>query len=140
VVHAARKAYATRIPIFEMSGYHNAFGIEAFGIFIPRDDVKETTIRLEPEAAARKAAMLAEFVSQQRTIVCFPTGHESFRPAPDYDFAERPHAGELFYERYPFRMTWSRWQQLAKGATFSLQQSSNFSKKRPGKEYKERSE
>lgn len=129
VVHAAQKAYATRIPIFEMAGYHNAFGIESFGKFIPRDDVKETTIRLAPEAAARKVAMLAEFVSQQRTIVCFPTDHESFRPAPDYDFAERPHEGDLFYERYPFRMTWSRWQQLVKGATFAPQKSSNFSRK-----------
>jgi LmbE family N-acetylglucosaminyl deacetylase len=124
VVHAAQKQSTTRIPIFEMSGYHNAFGIEAFGVFIPRDDVRETTFRLGPKVAEHKAAMVAEFVSQRRVTACFPTDYESFRPAPEYDFTERPHQGALFYEQYPFGMTWCRWEQLVRKAVGALEQPS----------------
>jgi glycosyltransferase involved in cell wall biosynthesis/LmbE family N-acetylglucosaminyl deacetylase len=116
-VHAAQRECSTQIPVFEMSGYHNAFGVEAYGTFIPRDEAPEITIWLAPETAARKRAMLAEFVSQRRTIASFATYQERFRSAPKYDFAKRPHEGNLFYERYPFGMTWSRWQQLVKIAT-----------------------
>ncbi len=115
-VHAAQKQLPTHIPVFEMSGYHNAFGVEAYGTFIPRAGAPETTILLTREATARKRAILAEFVSQQRTIASFARDHESFRLAPKYDFTERPHEGTLFYERYPFKMTWNRWQQLVKSA------------------------
>lgn len=124
-VHAAQKGFPSRIPIFEVSGYHNAFGVEAYGIFIPRDEVQEITIRLTPHAIARKAAMLQEFVSQQKTTACFPMDYERFRPAPEYDFGMRPHEGKLFYERYPFGMTWRRWKRLVKKAVCALERPSN---------------
>ena len=53
--------------------------------------------------------MIAAHASQRETLASFALDAERFRPAPAYDFARRPHAGPLLYERHGWNLTWDGW-------------------------------
>ncbi|WP_437672613.1 PIG-L deacetylase family protein [Sorangium sp. So ce131] len=99
--------------IFEAASYHAARGHFVAGEFIPYPGVPEIALRLSPEEAARKRAMLGCFVSQKETLAPFGAEVERFRPAPPYDFRRPPHEGTLNYERIGFPIDGARWRKLA---------------------------
>ena len=116
-VHLAWRTLETSVPLYEMTGYHNAPGKDVYGLFIPRADTAVTCVGPSPEARARKKAMLAAFVSQKAVVHRYPVDTESFRPAPCYEFTTAPHAGKMFYEKHRLAMTWREWCVLADRAS-----------------------
>lgn len=101
--------------IVEMTSYHLGHEGLRSSHFLPAE-TEEFTIELSTKERARKEAMLACFKSQQCTLKYFRADHERFRIAPDYDFTQPPHAGELFYEKFPWGVRGDEWRQLAKAA------------------------
>jgi LmbE family N-acetylglucosaminyl deacetylase len=105
--------------LIEMPYYHAAPDGWAVGRFLPGDPAA-TILELTAEERARKRAMLDAFTTQAGTLAQFPVETESFRPAPEHDFAAPAHAGQLLYERYPWGMDGARWRRLATEAWRSL--------------------
>ena len=68
----------------------------------------------------RKRMRLGCFASQAETLEQFGVERESFRVAPRYDFSQRPHAGTLLYERFPWGMRSDRFCSLAREAWTEL--------------------
>ena len=68
---------------------------------------------LAPEEKRHKQARIDCFRSQKETLQGFPLAWERFRIAPQYDFRTLPHAPPLLYDRYPWGMTSTRFNQLA---------------------------
>ena len=78
-------------------------------------------IELSEEDRRLKERMLACFATQQQVLAFFlPPIHESFRPAPAYDFTHPPHEGTLQYEIWGFPITGERWRELAREAIDEL--------------------
>lgn len=75
-------------------------------------------LRLTPDERARKARMLAEFVTQQEALMAFGVRDEVYRIAPEYDFTRPP--GEVLYDRFDWGMTGGRFAQLARVARGEL--------------------
>lgn len=105
--------------IVEMAFYHAGPQGWAVGGFLPGGP-PATAAALTGEERGRKRAMLDAFATQATTLARFPVGDEAFRPAPPYDFAAPPHAGELLYERFPWGMDGARWRRLAAEARRQL--------------------
>lgn len=93
--------------------YNNGSGGLQTGSFLHADRFPSLTLRLSPQEQANKQARLAFFASQTATLQQFRTESEFFRPAPDYNFHEPPHAGRLLYECFPWGMTGARFRALA---------------------------
>jgi len=119
-VHLAWRTLKESMPLYEMTGYHNATGKDVYGGFIPRSETDAICIVLSPEAQARKKAMLAAFASQKSVVRRYPLDSESFRPAPYYEFSAAPHAGTMFYEKHRLAMTWQKWCVLADQASHAF--------------------
>jgi N-acetylglucosamine malate deacetylase 2 len=68
----------------------------------------------------RKRRMIDCFVSQRELLAPFGIEFESYRMAPDYDFAHPPHRGELYYERLGWGITGEVWRCQAKAALEAL--------------------
>ena len=99
--------------ILETPSYHAAAnGAMKTGHFL-RETAGSLLCRLTPEEQTRKRARLACFASQADTLAQFSLDMEAFQTAPAYDFAQPPHEGELFYERFPWGMTGVRFRGLA---------------------------
>ena len=115
-VHTAvrRIAPETRPIILEAAFYHaGPEGIET-NCFLPAPaPMIEVTRRLNAQEKAAKQALLDCFPTQRETLRYFDLSVERYRVAPAYDFTQPPHQGELFYERFPWGMTGSRFRQLA---------------------------
>jgi LmbE family N-acetylglucosaminyl deacetylase len=75
-------------------------------------------LRLTPAERARKARMLAEFVTQQETLLAFGVRDEFYRVAPERDFTQPPQ--EVQYSRIDCGMTGGRFAQLAMAARGEL--------------------
>ena len=106
-------------PVLEFAGYHaGADGGMCTGAFLPGPDAVRLDLTLDQQA--RKQSMLYAFATQIATLASFGTGHELFRVAPAYDFANPPHDGTLHYERYDWGMTGERWRALAAEAQRAL--------------------
>ena len=88
--------------------------------FHPDPNRPAVVVELEPEAAAAKAAAIAAFRSQPWLDRVFPVGVESFRAAPDYDFARPPPNGISHYDGYGWPMTSARWRGFASEAAEAL--------------------
>jgi hypothetical protein len=71
-------------------------------------------------ARARKRRMLDAFRSQLDVVAQFPLDAEMFRPAPDYDFAQPPHAGRLGYHGEGFGIDPRLWRALVRVAQRQL--------------------
>ncbi len=108
-VHTAVRCAGLGVPIVEAPFYHAVLHdatVEpgmATGSFLPGDP--GCTTRLSPQQEQAKRERLRCFASQQQTLQAFGTAEERYRPAPDYDFAQRPHAGTLHYEQYQWGIT-----------------------------------
>jgi hypothetical protein len=64
--------------------------------------------------------MIDRFVSQRELLAAFGTEIERFREAPDYDFTQPPHQGELHYERLGWNITGALWRRYARAALDSF--------------------
>jgi N-acetylglucosamine malate deacetylase 2 len=64
--------------------------------------------------------MIDCFASQIEQLAPFGTGVECFRMAPEYDFGQPPHAGELYYERLGWGITGEMWRRHAGAALEAL--------------------
>jgi len=106
----------SRPEIVEFTSYHSRDGAIETGVFLVNSDSPETIVQLDPDARARKQAMLACYRTQQAVLRHFAVDEERFRIAPAYDFIAPPHEGPLFYEQFPWGMTHSRWAALAQEA------------------------
>ncbi len=121
-VHAAVEMLGLSGPlIVEAPSYHAGVDGMVTGRFLPYPGAGEEVVSMlnggEREA---KRARLACFASQGETLAQFGCEVEIFRPAPRYDFGRAPHAGELFYERFPWGMTGERFRALARAARGEL--------------------
>ena len=100
---AARLAPACEIV--EFAEYHLADGRAVSGRF-ESPDGHETVLNLDAEERHWKQQLLACYRSERGNLAHIACDTESFRPLARYDYAARPHAGRLFYERFqwvPFR-------------------------------------
>ncbi len=110
VHHAARLLAEPTLVVAEAAFYNT----RAFGGFLPRPESPlEINYELSARERERKAALLGCFQTQQETLRQFPLQYERYRLAPRYVFHEPPHAGELFYERFPWGMSGARFRELA---------------------------
>jgi LmbE family N-acetylglucosaminyl deacetylase len=124
IVHAACRLQenqeAAAPVILEMTSYHNSHsGIEV-DTFLPGTGGAEVTCVLTDAEREFKQRLLDCYPTQRETLSYFPIGIERFRLAPRYDFTQRPHAGMLFYEGFPWGMTGERFTGLASEALTSL--------------------
>jgi LmbE family N-acetylglucosaminyl deacetylase len=123
VVRAAARLIASdgRSPpaIIEMTAYHADGPRLATGTFLPTE-CSITTIELTSGDRLRKRRMIDCFISQHDLLTAFATEVERFREAPDYDFLQPPHPGELHYERLGWGITGEIWRRYAGAALEAL--------------------
>jgi LmbE family N-acetylglucosaminyl deacetylase len=136
-VHAACELLTERAvappAIVEMAFYHNREVAMATGEFLPEDvrltvgqdgvlshDCKGLEVVLTEEQRDLKRRMMDCFISQQRVLHLFPPGVEKFRRAPRYDFTRPPHAGDLLYERFDWRISGDEWRAQARDAAYFI--------------------
>jgi LmbE family N-acetylglucosaminyl deacetylase len=136
-VHAALRRLPAPPPLWELTGYHREQGhreqghreqghreqgyredghrepgqIER-GKFPSAGGAPTVCLPLGPEARARKRRMLDAFRSQLDVVAQFPIDTEIFRPAPEYDFIQPPHAGALGYDSEGFGIDPHLWRAL----------------------------
>ena len=106
--------HASQLPlIIECASYHaGPIGMET-GCFLPHSSSgHEVVYQLSPEERQRKQALLECFTTQKEVLSCFKVEEERFRIAPEYDFRNPPHAGQVFYDQYPWGMTSQRFCEL----------------------------
>jgi N-acetylglucosamine malate deacetylase 2 len=105
--------------VIEMTSYHaGAKGLEA-AVFLS-SNLAVKAIALNAKERLRKRRMIECFASQREILARFVTELECFRTAPDYDFAQPPHPGELYYERLGWGITGEIWRWQAKAALEAL--------------------
>lgn len=123
-VHGALKLLARRgvlVPeLIEFTSYHDTSGGMSAFEFLPCGICSAKTVYLSDRVCKLKRQMVECFTTQQKTIAPFPVELERFRDAPEYDFTVPAHPGTLFYERYDWGMTGSRWRELAREAIDTL--------------------
>jgi LmbE family N-acetylglucosaminyl deacetylase len=118
-VRAALRLLPDPPPLAEMTGYHaGPDGIVAGRFLPPEGDV--VAFQLDVAGEATKRAMLDCFVTQRAVLAAFPTCAELLRAAPPADFTRPPHAGTLFYERFPWGMDFTRFRAVARAALDGL--------------------
>jgi LmbE family N-acetylglucosaminyl deacetylase len=96
---------AAECEIVEFAEYHLAGGRAVSGRF-KTPDGRETVLALDDDERRFKRELLACYRSERGNLAHIACETESFRPLARYDYAARPHAGRLFYERFqwlPFR-------------------------------------
>jgi N-acetylglucosamine malate deacetylase 2 len=99
--------------IIEMTGYHPESGGLATGVFLPSQHAV-TTVTLTAADRLRKRRMIDCFASQRELLAGFAVETESFREAPQYNFIQPPHRGELYYERLGWKINGALWRQQAR--------------------------
>jgi LmbE family N-acetylglucosaminyl deacetylase len=104
-----------RPPVIEMTSYHSEDSGLKTGAFLP-SDIPVTTLALNSTERLRKRRMIDCFASQRELLAAFGTEVELFRAAPDYDFAQPPPVGELYYERLGWRITGEIWRREVRAA------------------------
>jgi LmbE family N-acetylglucosaminyl deacetylase len=105
--------------IIEMTAYHADGPRLATGTFLPAER-PVTTIELGCADRLRKRRMIECFTSQRDLLAGFATEMELFREAPEYDFLQAPHPGELHYERLGWSITGDIWRRHARAALEAL--------------------
>lgn len=91
----------------EFTSYHA--GPQGFvsGHFLGNGDIE--IMPLNDAERELKRQMFQCFRSQERVLRNFALGPEKFRDAPQYDFTQPPHAGELNYEKLGWNITGEMW-------------------------------
>lgn len=103
----------TAASVWEFPSYHLAGDAFLPGVFLPDDSRPVLTYQLTPEEQQWKRRMLACFRTQRETLAQFSVETERFRLAPSYDFTRAPHAGPLYYERFPWGIDGAGFRRLA---------------------------
>ncbi len=129
-VHAALRRLPAPPPLWELTGYHREpshretehreTGPIVRGKFPSAGGAPTVRLPLGPGARAQKRRMLDAFRSQLDVVAQFPLDAEMFRPAPEYDFTEPPHAGPLGHESEGFGIDPRLWQALVRVAERQL--------------------
>jgi N-acetylglucosamine malate deacetylase 1 len=97
--------FAARMPVLEFAEYNFAGSRVRSGCF-PTSGPEDTVLRLDAEEALWKRRLLACYRSERGNLAHIRTETEALRRLPPHDYAQRPHPGRLFYERFhwvPFR-------------------------------------
>jgi LmbE family N-acetylglucosaminyl deacetylase len=81
---------------------------------------EEWLLGLDASDIGRKQAMLECFATQRWLFAPFDLSAERLRPAPQYDFRQPPHPGELHYETLGWGITGEGWRREAVKALDSL--------------------
>jgi LmbE family N-acetylglucosaminyl deacetylase len=92
-------------PVTEFAEYNFHGGRVQSGRFADPDGSEEI-IALTPQEAAWKRQLLATYASERGNLAHIACASEALRPLRPHDYARRPLAGWLFYERFqwvPFR-------------------------------------
>jgi LmbE family N-acetylglucosaminyl deacetylase len=92
-------------PAVEFAEYHFHDGGTHSGEFFDADGT-ERIVTLSAQEAAWKRGLLAVYASERGNLAHIACATEALRPLPPHDYANRPHRGTLFYERFqwvPFR-------------------------------------
>ena len=119
-VHAARRLVGVAAPpIAEMTSYHMGHGGVETGAFQGGDE-PAVTIPLTPAEIDLRARMMAAFATQRGLADQFTFDAERFRLAPAYDFGRPPHAGQLWYEKFPWGATGEQFRARAVAAAAEL--------------------
>lgn len=84
----------------------------------PEPSAGAVRLWLTPEERARKARMLAEFATQQESLLAIGVRDEIYRVAPPHDFT-RPRPDSL-YDRFDWGITGGRFAELARAARGEL--------------------
>jgi len=100
--HDSANVIASRlegVELWEFSEYHFAGGRVTSQRFIaPRGD--EVLLELTPPEREAKRSLLALYASERGNLGYVETEREAFRPLRPYDYAQPPHAGRAFYQRF----------------------------------------
>jgi LmbE family N-acetylglucosaminyl deacetylase len=110
--------------LLEMTSYHAREGRCVTGEFLNSDPTSELCFELSSGDRDRKRRMMDAYASQRLVLENFPIDCERLRLAPEYNFAEPPHSGKLWYECMGWPMTGVRWRELATSALAGLQEPS----------------
>lgn len=107
--------------LVEFTSYYEVNGDMAVCDFLPNAAARRLCIvRLSRGTRDLKVRMLRCYSTQQRMLLGFPAGVEKFRERPAYDFAQPPHSGRLFYERFHWGVSGEGWRSLAAKAAEEL--------------------
>jgi LmbE family N-acetylglucosaminyl deacetylase len=113
----------------EFACYQNTGSGLVAGAFLPGDQMSagrptRMAERLLSAAEQQEKMLLrACYGSQRARLEAFSLARERFRLAPDYDFAQPPHAGVLHYEQESSGdLTGARWRDLAQTADEALRE------------------
>lgn len=115
--------HASQFPlIIECASYHAGPNGMETGCFLPHSaNEQEIVYQLSHQERQRKQALLKCFTTQKNVLSCFKFEEERFRIAPEYDFRKAPHAGQVFYDQFPWGMTSQCFCELAIEAENALQ-------------------
>lgn len=103
----------------EFTSYHRGpHGFES-GVFLLNDGNIKTCIFTEAERSLKRR-MFECYRSQEAVLRNFQTDCERFRDAPDYDFLQPPHPGQLHYETLDWNITGEDWRSRAAQALETL--------------------
>ena len=108
--------------VVEMTSYHARDGRCVTGEFLNSDSTSELCFELSNGDRDRKRRMMDAYASQRLVLESFPVDCERLRLAPQYNFSEPPHVGNLWYECMGWPMNGARWRELATSALADLQE------------------
>lgn len=91
----------------EFTSYHAGPGGFVHGEFLGDGDIE--SVELNDAERELKRKMFQCFRSQELVLRNFAPGPEKFRNAPEYDFTQPPHPGQLHYEKLGWNITGEMW-------------------------------
>lgn len=115
-VYAAKRISGLEFSVFEYASYHGSAMGMACECFLKNGTEAVWDQPLTAEQRERKRKIFECYGSQRHVLQQFPLLREPVRVAPEYDFARPPHEGGLFYERFEWGMTGTRWRDLVEVA------------------------
>jgi N-acetylglucosamine malate deacetylase 2 len=117
-VHAACRLVDSPPAMVEMPFYHCRGGHFVTGEFLPPPSpgLRVYSIEIAGEALRRKTRMIDCFATQRWLLEQFDLSTERFRLAPEYDFRQPPHPGELHYETLGWGIAGADWRRNAADA------------------------
>ncbi len=114
-VHAAVRLSRHAPVVIEAPSYFAGPNGFTTGQFLPGTQSPVPPVRHEllPEEQMRKRERRACFVTQRELLDRFPLEYELYRVAPNYDFTQPPHAGELLYEGWGWGVRGAHFREFA---------------------------
>lgn len=85
--------------VFEFAEYHNATGRTSNNAFISHSG-DELVLELSAAEQVAKTRRLGLYRSERGNLGYVTVTHERFRPLARYDYANPPHEGKMFYQRF----------------------------------------